>query len=233
MSVAELDARPLPAAREQALCGWGRTAWSVARVRRPSSLEEIHDVLAAAPERGGAIARGAGNAYGDAAQNGGGEVLDMTGWDRVVSIDPEQRLVTAQAGATMATLMCRLAAHGLTVPVLPGTRHVTLAGAIASDIHGKNHHRDGALARHVTAIELLTPAHGLVHLTPENDPGLFYATLGGMGLTGVIIEAPLRASELPSPWVSADIDRTAQGRSRPPGTAAGTRASGPRASAPG
>ena len=85
---------------------------------------------------------------------------------------------------------------------------MTLAGAIASDIHGKNHHRDGGLARHVAAISLCTPAGGLTEVSPETDPDLFYATLGGMGLTGVVVEATLRAEPLRSPWVAADVDRT-------------------------
>jgi decaprenylphospho-beta-D-ribofuranose 2-oxidase len=104
--------------------------------------------------------------------------------------------------------MARLAAHGLTLPVVPGTRHVTLAGAIASDIHGKNHHSDGGFARHVAAISLCTPSGELLELTPEDDAELFYATLGGMGLTGVVVEATVAAQELSSPWVAEDVDRT-------------------------
>ena len=98
--------------------------------------------------------------------------------------------------------MARLAAHGLTLPVVPGTRHVTLAGAIASDIHGKNHHRDGGFARHVASLSLCTPAGEVLELTPDSDADLFYATLGGMGLTGVVVEATVRAEPLPSPWVT-------------------------------
>lgn len=154
------------------------------------------------------IARGAGRSYGDAAQNDGGEVLDMTGLDRIVAVDRERKLITAQGGATVAQLMHSLASHGLTLPVVPGTRHVTVAGAIASDIHGKNHHRDGGLARYVTTLSLCTPARGLMEVSPETDSELFYATLGGMGLTGVIVQATLEAEPLPSPWVAADVDRT-------------------------
>ena len=208
MSVTELR-RPALAGTQRSLSGWGRTASSSCRLLSPRDPEEVLAALAAAERSGaGAIARGAGCSYGDAAQNEGGAVLDMTGFDRVLSIDPAAGLVSAQAGATIAQLMARLAAHGLTLPVVPGTRHVTLAGAIASDIHGKNHHRDGGFAAHVTSLSLCTPAAGLVEVTPESDRDLFYATLGGMGLTGVITQATLRAAPLPSPWVAADVDRT-------------------------
>jgi len=189
------------------LCGWGRTAPSSSLVIRPSSVDEIEELLGS-PPRAGVIARGAGLSYGDAAQNDGGEVLDMSWWDGIISIDPGQRLVTAQAGATLGQLLAALARHGLTLPVVPGTRYVTVAGAIASDVHGKSHHRDGSLARHVASLSLCTPARGCVEVSPESDPDLFYATFGGMGLTGVIVRATLQAESLPSPWVAVDIDRT-------------------------
>jgi len=156
----------------------------------------------------GVIARGAGRSYGDAAQLDGGDVVDMTGWKEILSIDGERAAITAQAGATVAQLMAALAARGLTLPVVPGTRHVTLGGAVASDIHGKNHHRDGGLASHVLALSLCTPADGCREVSPEADSELFYATLGGMGLTGVVVQATLRAEPLSSPWVAADTDRT-------------------------
>jgi len=208
MSVAELTARSPLVGVERPLCGWGRMSRSRCRVLQPRGVEDVLEALASHAPQTGVIARGAGRSYGDAAQNDGGDVLDMTGLDRIVSIDGERGLITAQAGVTIAKLMASLAAHGLTLPVVPGTRHVTLAGAIASDIHGKNHHRDGGLARHVAAISLCTPAGGLTEVSPETDPDLFYATLGGMGLTGVVVEATLRAESLPSPWVAADVDRT-------------------------
>ena len=209
MSVTELIAPPAKAGVERSLTGWGRAAHSRCRVIAPGSGEEVVELLSSdAAERGGIIARGAGRSYGDAAQNDGGQVLDMTGLDRVLSIDRERRLVRAQAGASIAQLMAALAPAGLTLPVVPGTRHVTLAGAIASDIHGKNHHRDGAFARHVTAIALGTPDGQLLELTPTSDGELFYATLGGMGLTGVVLEATLAVEEMAAPFVLADVDRT-------------------------
>src|SRR5665213_771284 len=184
MSVTELSTRTPTARVERSLCGWGRTARSRCRVFQPCEPQDVVDVLASeAHAERGVIARGAGRSYGDAAQNDGGDVLDMTGLDRIVSIDGERGLVTAQAGVTIAKLMAGLSAHGLTLPVVPGTRHVA-------------------------AISLCTPAGGLTEVSPETDPELFYATLGGMGLTGVVVEATLRAEPLCTPWVAADVDRT-------------------------
>jgi decaprenylphospho-beta-D-ribofuranose 2-oxidase len=209
MSARELGAQAPPQQPRRSLSGWGRTSYGSCRVIQPRDTEDVLDTLVSAGrDGGGAIARGGGRSYGDAAQNSGGTVLDMTALDRIVSVDAERRLVTAQAGATLAQLMARLAPYGLTLPVLPGTRHVTLAGAIASDIHGKNHHRDGSFARHVASLSLCTPAGGVVEVTPDSDPDLFDATLGGMGLTGVVLAATVCAEPLPSAWVSADTDRT-------------------------
>jgi decaprenylphospho-beta-D-ribofuranose 2-oxidase len=208
MSAIELTrSLPLPAT-ERSLTGWGRTRASRARVLEPRSEQDVLEALGAGQRRAaGVIARGAGRSYGDAAQNAGGDVLDMTGLRRILSIDRERRLVSAEAGATVAELLAALAPHGLMLPVVPGTRHVTLAGAIASDIHGKNHHRDGGMARHVASLTLCTPTGELLETSPDNDPELFYATLGGMGLTGVIARATVHTAPL-TPFVVEDADRT-------------------------
>src|SRR5437879_3030149 len=149
MSAIELKSAPLPST-ERSLTGWGRTRASRARVFRPQRVQDVLEILGAGAGRnGGLIARGAGRSYGDAAQNAGGDVLDMTGLRRILSIDLERRLVSAEAGATIAELLTALAAVGLMLPVVPGTRHVTIAGAIASDIHGKKHRRHGGVPRPV------------------------------------------------------------------------------------
>jgi decaprenylphospho-beta-D-ribofuranose 2-oxidase len=209
MPVAELSMRARPVTEQRSLSGWGATARGKSTVIAPHDVQDVVERLCG---RVGSvspvIARGAGRSYGDAAQLDGGDVLDMTGWTEIMSIDRDRATITAQAGATIAQLLAALANHGLTLPVVPGTRHVTLGGAIASDIHGKNHHRDGGLASHVLALSLCTPADGCREVSPEIDPELFYATLGGMGLTGVVVQATLRAEPLDSPWVAADTDRT-------------------------
>jgi decaprenylphospho-beta-D-ribofuranose 2-oxidase len=208
MSATELTRRVPLIGSNRTLSGWGRTRPTRARVLRPRGAEDVLEALGSAQaRRGGVIARGAGLSYGDAAQNDGGDVLDMTGLRRVLSIDTENGLVSAEAGATVAELLAALAPHGLMLPVVPGTRHVTLAGAIASDIHGKNHHRDGGMARQVVSLSLCTPASELLDVSPEGDSELFHATLGGMGLTGVVVRATVRAERMP-PCVVADSDRT-------------------------
>ena len=116
-------------------------------------------------------------------------------------------MVRAGAGTTFAELLLFLAARGLTLPVVPGTRHVTVGGAIAADVHGKNHLRDGSLARHVESFTLCTPRDGPREVSAEREHELFDATLGGMGLTGVIVEAALRAVPMRSTHAVADIDR--------------------------
>jgi decaprenylphospho-beta-D-ribofuranose 2-oxidase len=193
--------------RERTLTGWGRMAASRAEVIAVQDAEELPTLLAGAGCEG-VIARGAGRSYGDAAQNAGGTVLDLTPLNRIVSIDDQALLARVQPGVTYETLLTTLAARGLMFAVVPGTRHVTLGGAIASDIHGKSHHVDGTIARHVASLRICTPAGGLREITPHGDPELFHAVLGGMGLLGVVAEATLRVERLAAPWWSIDSDRT-------------------------
>lgn len=184
--------------------GWGRTAPSTARLIRPRSPEEAVAALQACGERGG-IARGLGRAYGDAAQNAGGAVLDMTGMDRVHAIDADAGTVLCDAGVSLHRLMEVLLPLGWFVPVTPGTRYVTVGGAIGTDIHGKNHHGSGSFSRHVMAVELLT-ADGTVQAVERGTP-LFDATAGGMGLTGVILAATLQLQPVETSLMTVDTER--------------------------
>ncbi|MFI7450935.1 FAD-binding protein [Nonomuraea sp. NPDC049714] len=185
------------------LTGWGRTSPTPATLARPRDLGELAELVAAAPPRG-VVARGLGRAYGDAAQNSGGLVLDCTGLDRW-TFDGGQ--VTASGGVSLHELMTALVPRGWFVPVSPGTRHVTVGGAIAVDVHGKNHHRDSSFGAHVRSLTLVT-AGGTVRTLRPADP-LFQATVGGMGLTGVIAEATFDCVPIASSRMVVDIERTA------------------------
>jgi decaprenylphospho-beta-D-ribofuranose 2-oxidase len=184
--------------------GWGRTAPTTARLVRPRTYEEAARAVRECGARGG-IARGLGRAYGDAAQNAGGAVLDMTGLDRVHAIDADGGTVLCDAGVSLHRLMEVLLPLGWFVPVTPGTRYVTVGGAIGADIHGKNHHVSGSFSRHVLSLELLT-ADGQVRTVAPGTP-LFDATAGGMGLTGVILTATIRLQPVETSLMSVDTER--------------------------
>ncbi|RNL84628.1 FAD-binding oxidoreductase [Halostreptopolyspora alba] len=194
------------------LTGWGRTAPTVATVARPRTTDEVALLLRETGPGGmarrGAIARGLGRSYGDAAQSAGGLVLDCADLAPGFRIDPATATVTASAGTSLAALTRRLLAHGYFVPVTPGTRHVTVGGAIGADIHGKNHHVAGSFGAHVRSLSLVTPDGTVRRTSPENDPELFWATTGGMGLTGIITEATFDLVTVDTASVRVDTDRT-------------------------
>lgn len=186
--------------------GWGRTAPTAARLIRPGTYEEAVAAVRGCGARGG-IPRGLGRAYGDAAQNAGGSVIDMTGLDRVHAIDADEGVVLCDAGVSLHRLMEVLLPLGWFVPVTPGTRQVTVGGAIGADIHGKNHHACGSFARHVPSLELLT-ADGTIR-TVRQGSDLFDATAGGMGLTGMILTARVRLLPVETSLMSVDTERAA------------------------
>lgn len=198
---------PLDQVHNQLLTGWGRTSPTRAGVLRPSSDEIISKLLTGQTERG-VIARGLGRSYGDPAQNAGGTVIDMTSLAGVHDFDLVRATITVDAGISLADLADRIIPFGFFLPVTPGTQFVTVGGAIACDVHGKSHHADGSFAEHVLAMTLLTPTGELLDLTPDGTPEYFWATAGGVGLTGVILTATLRLPRIETAVFVVDTDRT-------------------------
>ncbi|MDQ3737694.1 MAG: FAD-binding oxidoreductase, partial [Actinomycetota bacterium] len=172
------------------LSGWGGTAPSVGELRTMSAdAGRVAATIKDAPRRG-VITRGLGRSYGDSAQNGGGLVLRLAAGADDVVLDTVTATARAAAGLSIDDLLRFVVPRGYFVPVTPGTRFVTVGGAIASDIHGKNHHVEGSFGSHVRRLSLLTADGTTRELSPDgDDPAAFWATVGGMGLTGVILDA--------------------------------------------
>lgn len=173
------------------LAGWGRTNSIAARLARPERIKDAAAVLRDDLPVG-IIARGAGRSYGDAAQLRGGGVLSTARLDRILDFDPQTGFLAAEAGVRFDDLMRLFLPRGFMAPVTPGTAAVTLGGAVAADIHGKNHETAGSFGRHLEWIDLMTPDGARHRLAPDTEA--FRATVGGMGLTGLIIAVGLRLS---------------------------------------
>lgn len=175
--------------------GWGGLG-TRAEVLRGEKLEPLG--------RRAILARGLGRAYGDSALPPPGThdpVLVTTRADRILALDEGSCRLRAEAGLELGQLLSILARRNLFVPVVPGTQFVTLGGMVAADVHGKNHHLAGTFGRHVEALRMLTGQGEVLEASRERHADLFRATLGGMGLTGHILEVACRIERIPSPWI--------------------------------
>ena len=188
----------------EVLSGWGRYHPAAARVCRPRDVDAVSRALTAdiRPK----LARGMGRSYGDAAQCTGGGVLDMTRLSGFRNFDPETGTLDCDAGVTLSDILEWFVPRGWMLPVVPGTRHITVGGAIANDVHGKNHHVDGSFCHHVLDFDLLTPGRGLIRCSPDTEPQLFEASAGGVGLTGIILNARLRLERIESAWLEVEYE---------------------------
>ncbi len=193
-------------AETRTLSGWGRTNPVTCQVVQPSSVEQLQELIRGAPPRS-LIARGLGRSYGDAAQLKDGTVIELPALDRI-ELDAASGTVTAGAGVSLDQILRVIVPAGFFLPVTPGTRNVTVGGAIAADVHGKNHHVDGSFGNHVQRLLLVDGTGSLRELSPEGgDAPFFWATVGGMGLTGVIVEATFSLIPITSSLISVDTTR--------------------------
>jgi decaprenylphospho-beta-D-ribofuranose 2-oxidase len=195
--------------RTVTLTGWGRISPSAAALAEPATVADAAGLLQADAGSPGVIARGLGRSYNNAAQCAGGVVVSTAKLNRIVNLDPATGLATCEAGVSLEQLMVAGLPSGWFVPVSPGTRQVTIGGAIAADVHGKNHHVAGSFARHVTALQIILPGGEVRTVTSQSDPDLFWATAGGMGLTGFIVRATVQLTRVATSRVRVDTVRTA------------------------
>jgi decaprenylphospho-beta-D-ribofuranose 2-oxidase len=189
------------------LWGWGRTNPTVADDVTVGA-KGLGAVLKEAGGRG-ALARGLGRSYGDAAQNGGGLVVRLAAAAGDIVVDAPNGRATVGAAVSIDELLRVIVPRGFFVPVTPGTRFVTIGGAIASDIHGKNHHVEGSIANHVESLTMMLADGSTTVIGPDRNPALFWATIGGMGLTGVMLDATLRLLPIETSRMRVDTSRIA------------------------
>lgn len=188
-----------------ALSGWGRTVQRTSQVRRPALDDVLVNVVMSEPK---ITVRGAGKSYGDAALPGEGIVLDMTSRDRIVSFDQGNGVIVVEAGALLTSVIEQTLPLGWKLPVVPGTERITVGGAIASDVHGKNHPGAGSFGQHVLWIVVLKSDGVVAQLSPGLDADGFWATVGGMGLTGVVLRAAIQLQRVDTGWVIRNRLRT-------------------------
>src|ERR1700746_1553344 len=179
------------------ISGWGRFPVVDSDVLRPRSFGAVGTALAATS---GGAARGNGRAYGDAGI-GLSQTITMTAFDRVRSFDPVTGRIRLEAGVLLSDLIDTFGPRGFLPFVVPGTRFVTIGGAIAADVHGKNHHCEGGFGRYVETLLLALPTGDTVRASRDEHSDLFRATIGGMGLTGTILEATIRLRPVETGWI--------------------------------
>lgn len=181
----------------QQLSGWGRYPVLEARTHRPRSVEALRDLVLSEPHL---IARGNGRAYGDSAINTSA-TIETRHLNRMIAFDPGSGQLVAEAGVLLGDIISAFLPGGWFPMVTPGTKFVTLGGAIAADVHGKNHHRDGSFRTCVDWIDVMGPDGEIRRCSPQDDAVLFDHTLGGMGLTGFILRAAIRLRPVETAWI--------------------------------
>jgi decaprenylphospho-beta-D-ribofuranose 2-oxidase len=188
------------------LCGWGRYPVESCHLFRPEKRSELASTLASGLQPS-YIPRGLGRSYGDAALNENAGVICDVRLNRFLSFDEATGVLECESGVSLAEILRYFLPRGWFLPVTPGTKFVTVGGAIAADIHGKNHHKDGSFSNFVVDFRLLAPTGDVTLCSRASEPETFWATVGGMGLTGIVLSARLRLRRVDSAYVFVDFHR--------------------------
>jgi decaprenylphospho-beta-D-ribofuranose 2-oxidase len=193
----------MPVTKQENLCGWGRAPVRACLSWRPEKHRDLLDIVS---RDGSILARGMGRSYGDAALQPEGTVRTER-LNHFIDFDADKGIIQAQAGVTLAELMEITIPRGWFPPVIPGTRYVTLGGAFACNVHGKNHFREGDFAEHVLSIQLLMANGHSITCSPTEHRDIFWATAGGMGMTGIIEHVTLKLRPITSASLRATTYR--------------------------
>jgi decaprenylphospho-beta-D-ribofuranose 2-oxidase len=190
-----------PAKLISTISGWGNYPKANSAILRPERITSIADLVEDLTSCETVIARGTGLAYGDAAINEGGFVLATSRLNKFLSFNLETGVIRCQAGVPLHDIISVALPHGWFLAVTPGTSRATVGGCIACDVHGKNHHVAGSFGNHLQQITLLCGTGEVVTCSPTEWPDLFWASVGGMGLTGIILDATIGLRPVESSWV--------------------------------
>jgi FAD/FMN-containing dehydrogenase len=193
-----------PPVLRQTVASWGRIAPQVHEIVALRNRGDVPAELSALSGGRTGIAHGNGRSYGDIGLNPGGTLWTTRGLDRFIDFDPETGILGCEAGVLLKDIIDAVLPRGWFLPVTPGTQLATLGGAIANDVHGKNHHRAGTLGEHIESLELCRTDGSRLLCSGTSEPGWLEATIGGMGLTGVIASARLRLKRVRGPWIDTE-----------------------------
>jgi decaprenylphospho-beta-D-ribofuranose 2-oxidase len=194
--------------KEVSVSGWGRVRRGAAAAARPERVADVARLFANSQGRT-ICGRGAGRSYGDCALNSGGVLVLTERLNRILSFDETTGEISAEPGVTFRQLLRHFLPRGWLAPVSPGTGFVTIGGAVANDVHGKNHEHAGSFGQHVVELDIMTPDGVLHTISPTKRPEWFRATVGGLGLTGVLTRIVFRLIRVPGPCVTVHERRIA------------------------
>lgn len=197
----------MPGEVSEVMSGWGNCPSQVCYARQATTWTDAASVVRGSTDRP-VIARGLGRSYGDSSLNSYGTVLGLSRLNRFLAFDPDTGVLECEAGVSFAEIIEHFLPRGWFLPTTPGTKFVTVGGAIAADVHGKNHHIDGSFGNFVIGLRLLLADGSIRECSPELDAELFWATVGGMGLTGVILSATIQLAPVESAYCTVDYRRT-------------------------
>jgi decaprenylphospho-beta-D-ribofuranose 2-oxidase len=182
--------------------GWGNYPLIEADVR---VIRRSSETLACIRAFGSCIARGLGRSYGDSSLNS--HIISTLGLNRILSFDEEQGIVACEAGMSLKELLDIIIPRGWFLPVTPGTKFVTVGGAIASDVHGKNHHKEGTFSDHVLSFDMMLPEGDILTCSASDNADVFRAVCGGMGLLGIIVSATFTLKKIESSYIRTQTKR--------------------------